>query len=240
MNQIFADYEALSRGAAEFFVAEAREALASRGVFRVALSGGNTPERMFAILAAPPLSAQVAWDRVAVFWSDERCVPPTDERRNSLHARRAWLDRAPAAEAQVHPVDCQDDPGRAARAYELAITARFAGEAPRFDLIFLGLGADGHTASLFPGHDQAGDAGRLVREILTGPGEVDRVTFTPGLLNQARVVAFLVSGPEKAQVVREIQEGPRDPGRRPAQLVQPSPGRLVWLLDRAAARELPI
>jgi 6-phosphogluconolactonase len=237
-NRIFDDYEALSRAAAALFIECARETIQDRLHFRVVLSGGQTPARLFALLAASPLCEEVPWSRVQVFWGDERCVPPDDERSNAGQARRLLLDRVPLTADQVFPMVCDASPAEAALAYEQKLRRLFGSRPPRFDLIFLGLGSDGHTASLFPGSDLLGEAHRWVREATGGPGGLGRVSMTPLLINQAAVVAFLVSGAKKAGAVRAVQQDPREPRRYPAQAIGPAKGRLIWLMDKAAAVHL--
>ena len=151
MIQVYPDLESLSRAAADLLVMQAHLAVAARGRFSVALSGGATPRRTYELLAAPPLKDQAPWDRVHVFWGDERGVPRNDPRSNARMAREAWLDHVPIPKDQIHPLDCADDPATAARQYEAELRQFFAGGPPRLDLVLLGLGDDGHTASLFPG-----------------------------------------------------------------------------------------
>jgi 6-phosphogluconolactonase len=237
-NRIYDDYEALSRAAAALFTECAREALRDHQNFRVALSGGKTPARMFALLAAAPLRDEVPWSRVQVFWGDERWVPLDDERSNAGQARRQLLDRVPLPADQVNPMVCGASPAEAALAYEERIHRQFGHQPPCFDLIFLGLGTEGHTASLFPGSDLISETQRWVREVPHGPAGLSRVSFTPLLINRAAAVAFLVSGENKAETVRAIQQGPRQPEHYPAQSIRPAKGRLIWLLDRAAAARL--
>jgi 6-phosphogluconolactonase len=237
-NRIYDDYEALSRAAAALFTECAREALKDHQDFRVVLSGGKTPARMFALLAAAPLRGEVPWSRVQVFWGDERCVPPDDGRSNAGRTRGQLLDRVPLTEDRVFPMVCDASPAKAALAYEQQLRRLFGDQPPRFDLIFLGLGTEGHTASLFPESELIGETQRWVRDVPSGPGGLARVSFTPLLINQAAVVAFLVSGENKADTVRVVQQGAWEPLRYPAQVIQPKNGRLVWLLDRAAAARL--
>ncbi|MEJ2637953.1 MAG: 6-phosphogluconolactonase [Desulfosarcinaceae bacterium] len=236
--RVYDDFEALSRAAGELFAEIAGEAIAERGRFVVALSGGNTPQRMFELLALPPLRDAVDWARLEVFWGDERCVPADDSRNNARSARKRLLDRVPIPPDQIHPIECTFSPARAAVDYEDRIRRVFSTGAPRFDLIFLGLGKDGHTASIFPGSEIVHDAQRWVREVETAASEPDRVSFTPFLINQAAVAAFLVSGGEKSGVVREVRRCPEAPLRLPAQRIAPLDGRLIWMLDRAAAGDL--
>jgi 6-phosphogluconolactonase len=237
-NRICDDYDALSRAAAALFTECARETLQDRQNFRVALSGGGTPARMFALLADSPLREEVPWSRLQVFWGDERCVPADDPRSNAGRARRQLLDRVPLMDDRIFPMSCEASPAKAALAYEAQLQRLFGDLPPRFDLIFLGLGSDGHTASLFPGSDLLGESHRWVREVPTGSSAPDRVSFTPLLINQAALVVFLVSGEKKADAVRAVQQGPRQPLRCPAQTIRPGNGRLIWLLDRAAASHL--
>jgi 6-phosphogluconolactonase len=238
MNRIFDDYETLSRAAAELFAECACKALQNNGRFIVALSGGDTPKRAYEILALAPLCDSIDWSRAEVFWSDERCVSPDDPRSNARTARRRLLDRVPIPAGRIHPIECVDSPMQAAAEYENQIRGVFGEDPPRFDLILLGLGQDGHTASLFPYNDILEDTHRWVRGVQTGTSQPDRVSFTPVLINQAAVVAFLVSGEQKSAIVREIQQGPREPKRLPAQNMRPLYGTIIWLLDRAAASRL--
>ena len=238
MIRVFDDAEALSRGAAEFFVQVAREAVASRGRFIVALSGGGTPRRTYELLARPPLRDQVDWTRTHIFWGDERGVAPDDPRSNARLAREALINYVPIPVAQVHPMDCGPDPAEGARRYEDRLRHFFAAARPRFDLILLGLGENGHTASLFPGLPGLTEPDRWVAAVYEAEQDLHRLTLTPALINEAREVVFLVAGAAKAAVVREVIQGPLEPLRLPAQLIQPEPGRLHWLLDKAAAGAL--
>lgn len=235
MIQIFPNKESLSRAAAELFVRRAGQALRLRGRFCVALSGGNTPRRMYELLAQPPFRDQVAWEQVQVFWGDERCVSADDPRSNARLARQAWLDHVPIPPEQIHPIQGNLSPEAAAQAYEALLRSFFAGRPPSLDLIFLGLGEDGHTASLFPYHEVLREGVRWVAEVYLAPGDLDRVTLTTAIINQAAVVAFLVGGGGKARVLKEILTGPPEPQRLPAQLIQPEGGQLLWLVDREAA-----
>lgn len=237
--QTFPDPESLSRAAAGLFARLAASAANARGRFSVALSGGSTPRRTYEILARPPFREQIPWDRTHVFWGDERCVAPDDPRSNARMAREALLDYVPLPRAQVHPFFCLPSPETGAREYE-ALLRNFFGEAPpRLDLVFLGLGKDGHTASLFPG-DSALEEQEHWTAAVDIPGEdLHRVTLTPVLINRAAVVAFLVTGAAKAGALREVLHGPHDPRRLPAQLIKPEDGELHWLVDREAGGQLP-
>lgn len=235
---LFDDQEALSRGAAEFFVKIARDAIATRGRFSVALSGGGTPRRTYELLAQPPFRDEAPWDRTHLFWGDERCVDPDDPRRNARLAREAMLDHVSIPASQVHPMDCRPAPEAGAKSYEALLREFFAGGEPRFDLILLGLGGNGHTASLFPGDPVLTETERWVAPVYVADQDLYRLTFTASLINRAREVAFLVAGAAKAAVVRAVIQSPPDPQRLPAQLIHPAPGELHWLLDKAAAGAL--
>lgn len=238
MIEVYPDLESLSRAAAALLVRQANLAVAARGRFSVALSGGATPRRTYELLAAPPLKNQAPWGRVHVFWGDERCVPPNDFRSNARLAKEAWLDRVPIPGHQIHPMNCGPDPAAAARQYEAQLREFFAGQPPILDLVLLGLGDDGHTASLFPGAAVLKEAERWAAAVYLAEAGLYRITLTAPLINQAAVVAFLVAGGAKAGILREVLHGPRDPARLPAQLIQPHHGELRWLADLAAAGPL--
>ena len=231
----------LADAAAERFVALAQAAVAQRGRFAVALSGGSTPRALYERLARAPLSDQVDWPRVQVFWSDERFVPPDDAESCFRMAREALLDHVPVAADQIFPVPTVGGtPERAAQAYAETIVAQLGGELPRFDLVLLGMGPDAHTASLFPGQPEPiapGDA--LVIAVHGSPKPPPtRISFSYRLINTAAQVLFLVAGADKAAPLREVLAGPADRARLPAQGVRPGAGKLTWLLDAAAASQL--
>ena len=239
MIEVYPDLESLSRAAAALLVRQANLAVAARGRFSVALAGGATPRRTYELLAALPLADQAPWDRVHVFWGDARCVPGNDSRSNARLAKEAWLDRVPIPADQIHPLNCAPDPAAAARQYEAQLREFFAGQPHILDLVLLGLGYDGLTASLFPGTKVLAEGERWVAAVYVADADLHRVTLTAPLINQAAVVAFLVAGGAKAGVLREVLHGPRDPARLPAQLIQPQNGELHWLVDLAAAGSLP-
>jgi 6-phosphogluconolactonase len=230
---VLPDPGALAEAAAALFAGLARRAVARRGAFAVALAGGETPLGCYRRLAEPPHRDAVPWERVHVFWGDERCVPPDDPRSNEGAARAALLDRVPIPAAQVHPIRCAGDPEHAARAYETVLAAFFAGAPERFDLALLGLGADGHTASLFPGSPALAERRRLAVAV-TDPRDWPRVTLTPALLARSRRVVFLVTGAAKAAAVRGALTR-TDADDLPARRVVPGSGRVLWVLDREAA-----
>lgn len=234
MIKICSDPEQLARTAAALFADSAQEAVERRGRFSAALSGGGTPLRTYEILAGPPYRDDLPWDRTHIFWGDERCVDPDSPLSNERLARRALLNQVPIPDRQVHPLRCAASPTEAAQRYEALLLAYFQDEPPRLDLVLLGLGEDGHTASLFPHTAVLQETRRHVADLYLPERDQLRVTLTAPLINQAQRVIFLVSGHQKARILREVLEGPRDPQRLPAQLIHPA-GELIWLADREAA-----
>ena len=210
----------------------------SRGEFIVALSGGQTPRRLYALLATPPFAARVDWSRVQVCWGDERCAPPASTESNYRMAKEALLSRVPLPEANVHRMRGEDAPTREARRYDQVMRTLLGKAASRLDLVLLGLGADGHTASLFPGATSVHDSVRWVEAAFHEADATWRITLTPRLINLATEVVFLVSGGGKADIVARVLEGPATPGAFPAQLIAPTNGEMVWMLDEAAAAGL--
>jgi 6-phosphogluconolactonase len=240
----FPDPEAVSRAAAQDLVELARAAIGERGRFWVALSGGSTPRRMYEILSEGPRWAQIDWSGVEFFWGDERMVPPEHPESNYGVAAATLLGKLGIAPERIHRIHGElPDPEQAAARYQDELARVFAvpsdGLPPIFDLILLGMGPDGHTASLFP-FSQALTERRhwVVGHHVASLGK-PRITMTPPILNRAAEVRLLVTGADKAGALREALLGPREPERLPVQLVAPEAGRLVWLVDRAAAAELP-
>ncbi len=232
--QIYRDPQALARALADLFVATGRMSMAERGTFHVALSGGSTPRAAYELLGQEPLRDELSWSDVFVYFGDERCVPPDDEQSNYRMARKTFLDAVGIPHANVHRIRGEADPGQAANEYASILRAHL-GDAPRLDLMLLGLGADGHTASLFPGTPPDTDDNALVRGVYAQSQMMWRITVTPKVINLARTVAFAVQGPEKAAIFAAVYEGPVDPVKYPAQIVHPVSGRLVWLVDELAA-----
>ncbi len=235
--EVHDDAEATAHALAERFAAAARAALADHGRFAVALSGGSTPKRAYDLLGDAYLE-EVPWQHVDVFWGDERCVAANDPRSNQRLARETFLDVVGLPEANLHPIVCDGDPDEAAAAYEADLRAYF-GDAPRFDLVLLGLGDNGHTASLWPGSTVLDERERWAAPVHVADPDLWRVTLTYPVLNAAKAVCFLVTGAGKADAVNQVIEGPRDVARLPAQGIDPGAGRLRYLLDRAAAARLP-
>ena len=237
--------DALAREAAEEFERRANAAIASRGRFTVALSGGSTPRRAYALLADPSASFRgaIAWSRVHLFWSDERHVPPEDPRSNYRMAREELISRVPIPEANVHRIEAElPDAGEAAARYDDELARFFSlspGEFPRFDLMLLGVGPEGHTASLFPGTKALQVRDKRVVENWVPELNAFRITMTIPVFTRAAAVLFLISGEDKAPVVRTVFD-PRSPANAlPCQLIRPESGDLIWFLDRPAADGLP-
>ena len=235
MIRVHNDYEELSRAAAELFAEQARLCTEARGRFCVALSGGETPRRAYELLAATPWREQVPWPQLEVFWGDERCVPVTDPASNQGMARRTFLDRLPIPTSRIHPMAGEGEPAAAATAYERELEGLFGPELPRFDLILLGLGGDGHTASLFPGSAALEERERRVVPAQVSGQPFSRLTLTLPVLNAARLVVFLVSGAAKAEILRRVLRSPES--ELPASRVRPNDGEALWLVDRAAVWE---
>ncbi|HXW50499.1 MAG TPA: 6-phosphogluconolactonase [Candidatus Acidoferrales bacterium] len=235
---VVADPAALATQGAIEFQTRSHVAIKDHGWFAVALSGGTTPKAMFELLTGTDFAEDIRWDAVHLFWGDERCVPPDDPRSNYGMARAALIDKVSIPPENVHRMCGEDEPHEAAVAYDEELARFFEGPA-RFDLVYLGLGPDGHTASLFPDTTALGVMDRecvanLVGEKVASPW---RLTLTYPPLNASRAVIFLVDGPGKADIVAQVLEGPSDPKRLPSQGIIPA-GDLVWLLDRAAASKL--
>lgn len=238
MIRVYNDLEALSQAAAELFMLQSRVASMVCGRFCVALSGGETPRRMYEILASPPYKERIHWSEVHIFWSDERCVPEDDPRSNSLMAHRTLLEQIPIPPANIHPIGCASSPLQAAADYEKELRDFFSRQNPNFHLILLGLGANGHVASLFPHTPVLNEKERWVSEVYVEELRMYRVTFTASFINQAEQVVFLVSGGDKAQVLEDVLEGPYQPNELPAQLIRINGKHPLWLVDKAASHKL--
>jgi 6-phosphogluconolactonase len=230
----------LFHAAAEEFIHVAKEAVAKNQRFTVALSGGSTPKGLYTLIAAN--ANALPWDRMFFFFGDERHVPPNDPDSNYRMAAEALLSKVPVPPANVFRIPAENpDAAAAADSYEQTIKESFSlkmGELPRFDLILLGLGPDGHTASLFPETPALQEQSRLVIANWVEKLKTSRITLTLPVINAAGCVAFLVSGTDKAAALHEVLEG-KEPGEKyPSKLVHPSQGELIWFIDRAAASEL--
>ncbi|HMK34919.1 MAG TPA: 6-phosphogluconolactonase [Desulfomonilaceae bacterium] len=236
--QVYSSAQILGSSAADLFVETAQTAVEERGRFSVALSGGSSPLELYTFLVRKSWSEKVPWRKTHVFWGDERCVSLNDSRSNAGSALQLLLAYVPVPGSHIHPILCQSSPKEAAADYEKLIKDFFVGQMVRFDLIILGLGENGHTASLFPEHPVLDETKHLVKEVFLSASEVQRVTLTAPAINQAARVVFLVHGAHKAQVLHDVLEGAPEPRLLPAQLIRPSNGELLWLVDEQAAAKL--
>jgi 6-phosphogluconolactonase len=228
------DLPHLVTGAADYVAALAAEAFASRGTFSVVLSGGSTPRPVYERLATLPT---MDWPRVHVFFGDERCVPPDDSRSNYHMARAALLDRIAIPPTNVHRMRGEDMPDAAASAYAHEVRGALGADG-RFDLVLLGLGDNGHTASLFPGLATVTEKSATVAASYVEVVGMWRITLTPPAINGSRNVAFLVAGAGKANMLKRVLQGPRQEIVLPAQAIRPDPGALIWIVDADAAARL--
>jgi 6-phosphogluconolactonase len=239
------DPAALARRAAQYLVEMVGEAVATRGRVRVAISGGSTPKATFGLLADQnqPWRSRMPWDKLELYWVDERCVPPDHPDSNYRMTREALLDHVPIGPSQVHRMEGELEPEVAAARYESDLRNSFrleGAETPRFDLIELGMGPDGHTGSLFPRSAALHETSRLVTaNHVPQQKESWRLTLTRPVINHGASVFFLIGGAEKAEILKEVLTGPYDPERLPSQLIRPSSGILTLFLDKAAAALLP-
>jgi len=237
---IYSDTDTLSSEAAQYIVRVATKSIASHRRFTLALSGGSTPKKLYTLLGEEPYSSQIDWALVDIFWSDERCVPPDSEESNYHMAQQVLLSKIPIPANQIHrmPAD-QPDRDAASYAYTLEMQQTIGSDGvPSFDLIQLGMGPEGHTASLFPHQPSLHEQQRLVMPVTVPKPPPPRLTFTPRLLNAAKHVLFLVTGNEKQDAVQAVLEGDYQPDEYPAQIVQPPKGEVTWMLDTAAATKL--
>ena len=241
--RILADANSIAQTAAAEFLEAAQQAVSEKGSFSVALAGGSTPKALYGLLATNPLlQAKVPWSKIQFFFGDERHVPPTDEESNFRMAEEAMLGKASVDPKQVHRIKGEKrNAAQAAEEYEQDLRASFrlqGGEFPRFDLVLLGMGPEGHTASLFPGTKALKEERRLVVSNWVGKFYTDRITFTPPVLNNSARVIFMVHGEEKAPALKAVLEGPYEPEQLPAQIIQPKQGKVLWLVDPSAASML--
>lgn len=239
--RIFKKMEEFSRHAAEIFVEQAAWSIRDRGRFLVALNGGSTPTRFFELLASD-FHDKVDWTRTHIFWGDERLVAASDRESSFGQAHNLFLKRVGIPDSNIHPISGELEPAEAANEYAL-ILKQFASPAlewPRFDVVFLGMGEDGHTASLFPGSALNVTAPVIPVVAVYQDRPAQRVTLTPLVFNSARIVAFLATGEKKAVTLAEVLSGRYNPELFPAQRIEPKDGRLIWLVDEDAASRLPM
>ena len=241
--RILADADAMSRAAAETIINHISDCLETRTNYSIALSGGSTPKLLFSLLANDAaLRDRIPWERIHFFWGDERRVPPDHPDNNYLMADNLLLSKVPVPSSNIHRIHAENaDPDRAAADYEIEIRRFFgieAGQIPRFNCVLLGMGTDGHTASLFPGAAALAETQKLVVANRVKKNKSLRFTLTLPVFNHAALILFLVSGEDKADTLKAVLEENPQPDRYPAQGIQPADGELIWFLDRSAASRL--
>ena len=237
--EILPDSAYVAQRAAELIVAQNQVALSQNNLFTIALSGGSTPKRLYELLGDPTkqFRSQLPWDRIHFFWSDERHVPPDNPDSNYRMVREALLAHVPVLPSNIHRIQSEKpDASQAADDYEKQLATFFNHELPRFDLVLLGLGTDGHTASLFPGSVALEETHRLVTAPWVEKLNTYRITMTLPILNNASTIIFLVSGEDKAEILGDVLQG--EPNHFPAQRIKPTSGTLTWLVDAPAASKL--
>ena len=237
---IYSDTNTLSHQAAQHIIRIANESIVTRGRFSIALSGGSTPKVLYGLLATEPYRSQLDWPSIEIFGSDERCVPPDSPDSNYATAQEVLLSKIPIPANHIHrmPAD-KADRDAASQEYALEMQRVFGTNGiPSFDLIQLGMGPEGHTASLFPHQSSLHEQQRLVIPVTVPKPPPPRLTFTPPILNAARHILFLVTGSDKADAVHAVLEGDYQPDEYPAQLVRPTNGEITWMLDTYAAEKL--
>lgn len=232
---VFKTEDEVLDGLADYFVEVTAKSIKHHGQFSVALSGGNSPKKLYELLASPKFRDKVEWKKVHFFFGDERYVPHTDPQSNYLMAKKAILEPLDLSYRQIFPVNTSVSPEEAAARYTNDINLYFAGFDARFDLVLLGLGDNSHTASLFPHTPVLHDKTASVKEVFLDDQQVFRITMTAPLINQAHHIAYLVYGAGKAEAVHHVIEDKRDIENYPAQLIKPTDGDLQWFLDTSAA-----
>lgn len=236
--KISKDIETLSHHFADWLVMYVKEVLSKQDRFTIALSGGNTPKRLYQLLTSDEYKDQVEWKRLHFFWGDERHVPISDERNNAKMAFEALLNHVPLAKEQVYVMQTEADPQESATAYEKILHRYFDQQPNTFDLVLLGMGDNAHTLSLFPGYKVVKENSKWVCAFYLKEQDMYRITLTPPVVNQSSRVAFLISGGDKAAAVYHVIAGEHDPDLYPAQIIQPFNGEIYWFCDEAAAADL--
>lgn len=238
--RVFADGDSLIEAAAQLFAEIAIASVAERGRFTVALSGGGTPQGLYQRLARPPYRDDIPWAHAHLYWGDERLVPPNDPGSNYAQAARTLIRHLPIPEENIHRAKGELSPHEAVQEYRRQLRRFLPPGSERFDLVLMGMGSDGHTASLFPGPVSPAESEEAVISV-TAKYEgrpANRLTLTPLVFNNARNVVFLVAGANKAETLAAVFSGGYQPEKLPAQRIRPVEGRLIWLVDRAAARRV--
>ena len=238
ITKVYSDIEQLSLAAASLLADKICQAVQSRGRCNIVLAGGETPQLTYRLLSEKPYCNTIPWQQVHVYWGDERCVSPFDKLSNQYTARQSLLNHILIPAENIHPIVYEGSPKGAAENYEKLLRSTFGSQMPQFDLILLGLGDDGHTASLFPNTDVLSIQEDWVSHVYIKEQNMHRVTLTFPVLNQAKFIAFLITGDKKAHIVQKVVEGTLDDKSLPAQFIKPVNGELYWLIGRDAARLL--
>ncbi len=236
--EVLPDAEDLYIAVAEFIIDAANKAIAKRGQFTIVLSGGKTPLELYSILAKHPYRNHMQWDKTYVFWGDERCVPLDDQQNNAHQAKVHLLDKVDIPKSNIHIIPVNLSPAEAAKKYEKGIRDFFENEPVRFDLILLGLGENGHTASLFPNTAVLNEQAEGIRAVEVNDPVGTRITMTAPLINQAHNIVFLVTGKNKSNILKKVLNGAYQPEKYPAQLIKPVDGELLWFANSVAATKV--
>ncbi len=233
--KVFETADAFNKAAAEFIITIAEKSIAARGRFTISLSGGQTPGNLYRLLAEPEYCKRMPWKNTFIFWGDERCVPLDDERNNARQAKILLLDKIEIPLSNVYRIPVNLSPQEAALQYEKELAVFFGEEPMCFDLILLGLGENGHTASLFPGTEIIKEQAIGIKEVFVEEEKMFRISMTATLINQAHHILFLVTGEKKAGILKEVLTAPYQPDKYPAQIIKPADGELYWFVDHDAA-----
>jgi len=237
--QIFQDSQALAKAAAEKFIQLADQSIRNRGRFLTALSGGSTPKTLYRVLAMSENQSRLDWSGIHLFFGDERHVPHTHPDSNYRMVREALLNQIDIPTGNIHRVSTEMDVQKAALSYEAVMREFFEGEWPQFDLVFLGMGEDGHTASLFPHSAGLNEEAQWFIANFAPKRDAWRLTLTKHAINAARNIIILVSGRSKAGMLEKVLLGPKEPTKTPIQLISPRDGQMIWMLDSDGAECLP-
>lgn len=240
MIKVFSTTEELCNYALEQFIALSIENIAAKGSFVVALSGGRTPNVLYALLTKQENAGKIDWQNVFLFWGDERYVAHDNKENNSFQATQHLLNHVAIPQGNIFRIPVNGDHEIDAKTYEQTIRSFFRGEAPVFDLVFLGMGDEGHTASIFPGSALLKEEKALVKDVYVEVKQMQRISFTPALINAAKEIIFMITGAEKAPALKEVLEGEYNPELYPAQIVKPVNGNISWLLDEGVASQLSL
>jgi len=235
--KIFPSSESLSQEVTQHFILKANDAIKTKGRFSVALAGGSTPQKSYQLLASPLNANHVNWSKVHLFWGDERCVPPDDNESNYHMVKETLLKQIDIPASHIHRMEGELNPENAAHRYQ-NLLKDFFGEIPQFDLVILGMGADGHTASLFPGTEALHETSDWVSANYVDKLAAWRITLTYNIINHAHTITFVVSGANKAETLNKVLEGQYKPDLYPSQRIQPDHGELNWYIDKNAAHLL--